>query len=112
MEIEAGLNKNNETVVTNIKSARPNTTNEMMSAVEDLNTAFGGNGGNLSDMRFIRMKVKSMTISDSEILQQMIASGFSITASLPLADVYQKTVSMQTIKLSNYDVVGMNEFEF
>ena len=84
----------------------------MMSAVEDLNTAFGGNGGNLSDMRFIRMKVKSMTISDSEILQQMIASGFSITASLPLADVYQKTVSMQTIKLSNYDVVGMNEFEF
>jgi hypothetical protein len=42
----------------------------------------------------------------------MISQGFSITASLPLADVYQKTVSMQTIKLSNYDVVGMNEFEF
>ena len=69
MEIEAGLNKTNEPVVTNIKSARPSTTNEMMSAVEDLNTAYGGNGGNLADMRFIRMKVKSLTVTDSEILQ-------------------------------------------
>lgn len=94
------------------KGKRPNTVTEMTSAVEDLNTAFGGNGGNLSDMRFIRMKVKSMSITDNEILQQMISQGFSITVSLPLADIYQKTVSMQTIKLSNYDVIGMNEFEF
>jgi hypothetical protein len=32
--------------------------------------------------------------------------------SLPLADVYQQQVSHQLIKLSNYDVVGLNEFEF
>jgi hypothetical protein len=72
MEIEAGLQKYNEPVVSNLKSARPNTTNEMMSAVEDLDTAFGGHGGNLSDMRFIRMKVKALTVTDSDILQQMI----------------------------------------
>lgn len=111
MEIEAGLQKYNEPAVES-KGKRPNTVTEMTSAVEDLNTAFGGNGGNLSDMRFIRMKVKSMSITDNEILQQMISQGFSITVSLPLADIYQKTVSMQTIKLSNYDVIGMNEFEF
>ena len=84
----------------------------MMSAVDDLKTDFGGNGGNLSEMRFIRLKVKTLNVTDSDILQQMTAQGFSITVSLPLADIYQKTVSMQTVKLSNYDVVGMNEFEF
>lgn len=31
---------------------------------------------------------------------------------LPLADIYQQSVSGQKIQLSNYDVVGMNEFEF
>lgn len=60
----------------------------MMSAVDDLGTAFGGNGGNLTDMKFIRLKVKSLSVTDSDILQQMTAQGFSITVSLPLADIY------------------------
>jgi len=41
----------------------------MMSAVDDLGTAFGGNGGNLSEMKFIRLKVKTLNITDSDILQ-------------------------------------------
>jgi len=60
----------------------------MMSAVDDLKTDFGGNGGNLSEMRFIRLKVKTLNVTDSDILQQMTAQGFSITVSLPLADIY------------------------
>ena len=45
----------------------------MMSAVDDLKTDFGGNGGNLSEMRFIRLKVKTLNVTDSDILQQMTA---------------------------------------
>lgn len=73
MEIEAGLQKTSEPVVTNVGGGKPSTTIEMMSAVEDLSTAFGGNGGNLSDMRFIRLKVKTLNVTDSDILQQMTA---------------------------------------
>lgn len=46
--------------------------NEIESAVEDLNTNFGGRGGNLSDMRFIRLKIKTLKIDDNELLQQLI----------------------------------------
>jgi len=111
MEIEASLNKQTGNAAEAGKR-KPTTQAEMESAVEDLGTAFGGNGGNLADMKYIRMKVKTLTVTDNEILQSMISQGFSITVALPLADIYQKTVTMQTVKLSNYDVVGMNEFEF
>ena len=37
---------------------------------------------------------------------------FSLTAALPLPDVYKRTIADQFIKLSNYDVVSVNEFEF
>lgn len=33
---------------------------------------FGGNGGNLTDMRFIRMKIKSLVIEDANVLQEVL----------------------------------------
>lgn len=32
---------------------------------------FGGNGGNLTDMRFIRMKIKSLVVEDASTLQEI-----------------------------------------
>lgn len=84
----------------------------MASAVEDLQTDFGGRGGNLADMRFIRLKIKTLTIDDNSTVQSLISNGFALHVGLPLADIYNKSVQMQTIKLSNYDVVGISEFEF
>ena len=64
------------------------------------------------DMKFVRFKIKSMTIDDDELCQEMINNSFSLTAALPLPDVYKKNIKDQFIKLSNYDVVAVNEFEF
>lgn len=63
-------------------------------------------------MRFIRLKIKTMNIEEPEILKTLINEGFSLTVALPLADIYNKTISHQFVKLSNYDVVSLNEFEF
>jgi hypothetical protein len=41
----------------------------MESAVEDMQTDFGGRGGNISDMRYIRLKIKTLQIEDIELLQ-------------------------------------------
>lgn len=75
-------------------------------------TMYGGVGGNIRDMRFIRMKIKTLSIHDGQLLQQMIDEGFSLTVALPLADIYHGDVQDQFIKLSNYDIVSENEFEF
>jgi len=40
----------------------------MESAIEDIGTNFGGRGGNLSDMRYIRLKIKTLKIDDNEVL--------------------------------------------
>jgi hypothetical protein len=64
------------------------------------------------DMRYIRMKIKTLRVEDSDLLRQLISDGFSLTVSLPLADVNTNTVSDQFIKLNNYDVISYNEFEF
>lgn len=37
---------------------------------------------------------------------------FSLTAALPLPDIYKRSIADQFIKLSNYDIVSVNEFEF
>ena len=82
---------------------------------------FGGNGGgsNLTDMRFIRMKIKSLVIEDGQILQELhgqteelSTSKFSLNVALPLPDIYNRCVARQTVNLSNYSVVSENEFEF
>ena len=42
----------------------------------------------------------------------MIKDGFNLTAALPLPDIYKRTINDQFVKLSNYDVISVNEFEF
>ena len=42
----------------------------------------------------------------------LIDETFSIVVDLPMPDIYQKKISMQQIKLSNYDIVSFNEFAF
>ena len=79
---------------------------------EDQGTPFGGKGGNIMDMKFARFKIKKMTIDDGDLNQTLINSGLSLTAALPLPDIYKKTVSDQFIKLSNPTIVSVNEFEF
>lgn len=114
MEIEANLQPAEETK-TQI-TGKPQTTQEMHSAVEDLSTPYGGKGGNISEMKYIRLKIKTLTVEDAELLTQMIekvhGKGFALIVTLPLADVYQKTISHQTIKLTNYSYTAQNEFEF
>ena len=77
---------------------------------------FGGNGGgaNLTDMKFIRMKIKSLVVEDGHTLQELHggSSKFSMSVALPLPDVYNQSLATQTVNLSNYSVVSENEFEF
>lgn len=40
----------------------------MASAIEDMGTNFGGRGGNLTDMRYIRLKIKTLKVEDNEVL--------------------------------------------
>ena len=63
-------------------------------------------------MRFIRLKIKTLRVDDNDLLREMIDEGFALTLALPLADIYNRTIQDQFIKLSNYDVVSLNEFEF
>lgn len=70
-------------------------------------------------MRFIRMKIKSLVIEDATVLQELhaqtqelSASKFALTVTLPLPDIYKRAISNQIIKLNNYTVVAENEFEF
>ena len=79
---------------------------------EEQSIQFAGKGGNIMDMKFIRFKIKRMSIDDGDLCQQLINNGFSLTAALPLPDVYKKSINDQFIKLSNYDVISVNEFEF
>ena len=66
MEIEANLNLPDEKEPQNDK---PTTNNEMASAVEDLQTNFGGKGGNIADMKYIRLKIKTLKVNNDQILQ-------------------------------------------
>ena len=83
----------------------------MQSALTDMQTNFGGHGGNLADMRYIRLKIKTLTIDDTDLLPQFMR-GFHLNVYLPLADVYQNTISLQEIKLSNYTHLSDHEFDF
>jgi hypothetical protein len=64
------------------------------------------------DMKFIRFKIKKLTIDDGDLCQTMVNHGFSLTSALPLPDIYKQTISDQFVKLSNYDLISVNEFEF
>lgn len=43
-------------------------------------------------MRFIRLKIKLLRIFNNDVLQDIIRNSFSLTAALPLPDIYQGTI--------------------
>lgn len=63
-------------------------------------------------MRFIRVKVKTLQILDSELLNMMIDEGFDLKIEIPLPDIYQRKISNQIASLNNYEVLSHNEFGF
>lgn len=66
----------------------------------------------IMDMKFIRVKVKTVRITEEKLLHSLIEDGFKLTVDVPLPDVYQKQMSNQSAKLSNYEVLSFNEFAF
>lgn len=76
-----------------------------------MQTDFGGAGGNLTDMKYIRLKIKALQVHDVDT-QQHLQHGFQMNVTLPLPDIYQKCVSNQLIKLSNYTQEGVGAFCF
>ncbi|CDW78943.1 c2 domain-containing protein 3 [Stylonychia lemnae] len=66
----------------------------------------------IRDMKFIKIKIGSLRIEDEGLLHSLIDETFNITVNVPLPDIYQKKISNQLIKLSNYDIVSFNEFMF
>lgn len=66
----------------------------------------------IKDMKFIRVKVKTLRIEAEDLLHQLIGSSFDLKIELPLPDIYQKKMSNQTVKLNNYEVLSFNEFGF
>ena len=63
-------------------------------------------------MKFLRLKIKTLRVEDNDLLQEMIDQSFAVTIALPLADVYNQSVQDQFIKLTNYDNISLNEFDF
>jgi hypothetical protein len=68
--------------------------------------------GNLTDMKFIKAKIVSLRVDNEELLHQLIEGTFTLTLELPLPDIYSKKLSTQSLKLSNYDVVAFNQFDY
>lgn len=63
-------------------------------------------------MKFIKVKINSLRVENEELLHQLIDQTFSIIVDVPLPDIYQKKIAVQTLKLNNYDVVSFNEFAY
>lgn len=64
------------------------------------------------DMKYIYLKVRELKVFDAAILSKIINRGFSLTVQLPLPDVKNREVAMQTVAMRNYDVVTNDEFLF
>jgi hypothetical protein len=47
----------------------------------------------IKDMKFIRVKVKTLRIEAEDLLHQLIGSSFDLKIELPLPDIYQKKMS-------------------
>ena len=45
------------------------------------------------DMRFIKIKIKTMKIESEELLHALIDQTFNLIVDVPLPDVYQKKIS-------------------
>jgi hypothetical protein len=68
--------------------------------------------GNLSEMKFLKVKVVHLRIDNEELLHELIDQTFSMSLEVPLPDVYQKRIAYQSLRLNNYDVASFNEFAF
>lgn len=68
--------------------------------------------GNLSEMKFLKVKVVHLRIDNEELLHELIDQTFSMSLEVPLPDVYQKRIAYQSLRLNNYDVASFNEFSF
>lgn len=66
----------------------------------------------IRDMKYIKLKIKTLRIENEELLHKLIDHTFNITLDIPLPDIYQKRITNQHLKLSNYDIVSFNEFVY
>lgn len=114
LEIDEAIRINNETHQTlpGARSTVGKTGGDIMDMDQEEHIRFAGRGGNIKEMRFIRLKIKSMVIDDNLLLQKLVGNNFGLTVALPLADVYKNTIADQFIKLTNPQEVAANEFEF
>jgi hypothetical protein len=111
MEIDEAIRANHETIP-GARSTNAKTGGDIMDMDAEEHIRFAGRGGNIKEMHFIRLKIKSMIIDDNVLLQKLVGNNFGLTVALPLADVYKNTISDQFIKLTNPQEVAANEFEF
>lgn len=116
LEIEEAIRNDAEAkqTIQTIPGARSTHHNagEILDMDQEEQIRFAGRGGNIKEMRFIRLKIKSMTIDDNQLLQKLVGNNFSLTVALPLADVYKNVIHDQFIKLTNPHEISFNEFEF
>ena len=61
-------------------------------------------------MKFIRVKVRSLNVDSDDLLQKINEHGLCLRVNIPLPDVYQKKVTDQLVTLTNYEVMGYNQF--
>ena len=66
----------------------------------------------IGDMKFIRVKIKTLRITSESLLHNLIDKNFTLNVDIPLPDFYSKQVNNQSIALNNYDVLSFNEFAF
>ena len=66
----------------------------------------------IADMKFIRVKIKTLRITSESLLHNLIDKNFTLNVEIPLPDFYSKQVNNQSISLNNYDVLSFNEFAF
>ena len=77
LEVEAGLNKqaessDDETTGGFTRGPHHVTFPHDVNRVADSgHISHGGNGGNIRDMRFIRLKIKSLVVEDGNLLQEL-----------------------------------------
>ena len=114
LEIEEAIKSEQDAQKQTIPGARSTHHNagEILDMDQEEQIRFAGRGGNIKEMRFIRLKIKSMQIDDNALLQKLVGHNFSLTVALPLADIYKNVIHDQFIKLTNPQEISFNEFEF
>ena len=86
-----------------LKQQEEKPTPEMLETAE-------ANKRQIKDMKFIRVKVKNLKIESPDLISKLIDKSFKLYLTIPLPDVYRKSISTQTNVLSTYEVVDHNEY--